>query len=826
MQHLHLPRLKLSRIAFAVAIACTQSGAWAQAAETTAATSAVQLNIPAGPLSTTLTRIGQLSGRTIIADPALISGRQAPAINGRISSGEAVRQALAGSDLTTETTPGGALSIRRKSAGEISDANTPENATVMPTIVVSDERMSGGRLAQPARQITVIEGQELDELRAISPNSIGSMLTKAVPGLSDSSRSLTDYGQTLRGRNALILVDGIPLNTNRDSSRNLVNIDPARINRIEVLRGSSSIYGSGASGGIISVTTRPPGGEPVAETTISMNGSLSKLSKDGLGAQVQHYFSGKGDVVDYEVDASYRRIGGSYDAHGDRIAPDASQGDLFDSNTYSLGGKLGFRLDANQRLQLSASYLRAKQNTDYATDPKIATTPLGTATARAIKGLNLANHNEVENTLLSASYEHKDILGSSLSALLYGRDNFTRFTPFDARSNVNRGGNIDQVMQNNKVFGGRLTMDTPLGSDQKAKLLWGADFIQERSNMPLDVFDPAAYDASGGLVFRKTGQRTYLPWLTTRSMGAFAQLQYKFNEQWSAEGGLRYEKASASFDDFQPLSQSKLPSPTTIKGGKVSYDAVVHNAGLTFKPVKGQEFYGSVSQGFDLPDIGVILRNANASFNINSSQLEPVKTDSYELGWRGRFGNTMATFAIFRSSSDLGGVQSFNNGLVLTRTSEKINGVEATVDYYSDNEKWVSGGTFTWMQGRELPAGAKQDQQMTGYRIPPVKVTAYVQYQPNERWSNRAQFTWFASKDYRLADGKTQFARADVDGYYTVDLVSRYKLSKKDSITLGIENLFNKYYLPLYSQLIRSGNNNSRLPATGATFAISYTHRW
>ncbi len=56
---------------------------------------------------------------------------------------------------------------------------------------------------------------------------------------------------------------------------------------------------------------------------------------------------------------------------------------------------------------------------------------------------------------------------------------------------------------------------------------------------------------------------------------------------------------------------------------------------------------------------------------------------------------------------------------------------------------------------------------MTGYRIPPVKVTAYVQYQPNERWSNRAQFTWFASKDYRLADGKTQFARADVDGYYT-----------------------------------------------------------
>jgi iron complex outermembrane receptor protein len=823
MQHFHFPRLKLSRIAFAVAIACSQAPALAQTADV--GSQALQLDIPAGALSTTLTRIGQQSGRTIVADPALLAGRQAAAINGRLSADEAIRQALSGSDLTVETTAGGALNIRRKSAAEISAAATHDSPAVMPTVVVTDERM-GGSLAQPARQITVIEGQELDDLRAISPNNIGTMLSKAVPGLSDSSRTLTDFGQTLRGRNALILVDGIPLNTNRDSSRNLINIDPARINRIEVLRGSSAIYGSGASGGIISVTTRPAGGEPIAETTILMNGALSKLGSEGLGAQVQHYFSGKGDVVDYEVDASYRRIGGSYDAHGDRIAPDASQGDLFDSNTYSLGGKLGFRIDANQRLQLSASYLRAKQNTDYASDPKIAGTPLGTATARAIKGLDLANQNEVENTMLSANYEHKDILGSSLSMLLYGRDNSTRFTPFDARTNVNRGGNIDQVMQNNKVFGGRLTMDTPLGSNQNAKLLWGADFIQERSNMPLDVFDPAAYDASGGLVFRKTGQRTYLPWLTTRSMGVFAQLQYKFNEQWSAEGGLRYEKASASFDDFQPLSQSKLASPTTIKGGKVSYDAVVHNAGLVFKPVKGQEFYGSVSQGFDLPDIGVILRNANATFNINSSQLEPVKTDSYELGWRGRFSNTMASLAVFRSSSDLGGVQSFNNGLVLTRTSEKINGVEATVDHYSDDEKWVSGGTLTWMQGREVPQGAKQDQQMTGYRIPPVKVTAYVQYQPNERWSNRAQLTWFAAKDYRLADGKTQFARADVESYYTVDLVSRYKLSKHDSVTLGIENLFNKYYLPLYSQLIRSGNNNSRLPAPGATFTVSYTHRW
>ncbi|XAH25468.1 TonB-dependent receptor [Xylophilus sp. GW821-FHT01B05] len=812
-------RPQLSHVAAVAVLACAQLAAVAHAAGPAAA-----LDLPAGPLGATLTRIGQQSGRAIVADPALISGRQAPAVKGMLSADDAVRQALAGTDLAVDTTPNGALSIRRKTAAEASPPPAPAEPAKLSEVTVMTQRI-GGNLMQPTRQLTVIEDQELHDLRATSPN-LAAMLTKSVPGLSDSSRNLTDFGQTLRGRNVLVLVDGIPLNTNRDSSRNLINIEPSRIERIEVLRGSNAIFGSGATGGIVSVTTRPVGGTPVAETTVSMDTALSHLSREGMGAQVQQYFSGRGEVVDYEVDASYRRIGGSYDGHGDRVAPDASQGDLFDSNTYSLGGKIGLRIDANQRLQFAANHLRARQNTDYASDPAVSRTPLGSTVARAIKGLDLAEQNQVENTMLSVNYDHKDLWGSSLSVLAYARDNSTRFAPSDLRSNANRGGNVDQVMQNDKVFGGRVTIDTPLGAARDSRLMWGADFIQERSNMPIDVFDPAIYDASGGLVFRTVKQQMYLPWTKTRSLGAFGQLQHKFNDQWSAEAGLRYERASASFDDFQPLSQSRLANPATVKGGEVSYSAVMHNAGLAFKPFAGHEVYTSFSQGFDLPDVGLQLRNAQAGFDINSSQLEPVKTDNYEIGWRGRFASTTGSLALFRSSSDLGAVQSFNNGLVLTRTSERIRGVEATVDHYGDRDIWATGGTLTWMQGRETPQGATDSRPMTGYRIPPLKLTGYVQYQPDARWSTRVMLTWFGAKDYRLADGRTQFARADVKSYYTVDLVTRYKLDNKNTVTVGVQNLFNKYYLPLYSQLLRSGNNNSRLPAAGAVLTVSYTHRW
>src|SRR3546814_9851487 len=65
--------------------------------------------------------------------------------------------------------------------------------------------------------------------------------------------------------------------TNRNSSRNLANINSADIDQIEVLRGSSAIYGSGAAGGIVSIRTRQPNGETRAETTVSALTPLSRL---------------------------------------------------------------------------------------------------------------------------------------------------------------------------------------------------------------------------------------------------------------------------------------------------------------------------------------------------------------------------------------------------------------------------------------------------------------------------------------------------------------------------------------------------------------------
>lgn len=458
------------------------------------------------------------------------------------------------------------------------------NATVaaieLAPMEVSASRTASDLVAQ-VRQVDVIEREQLEKLRMAS-DSLATVLAKSIPGLSDSSRTITDYGQTLRGRTMLILVDGVPLNTNRDSSRNLANIDPALIERIEVTHGSSAIYGAGATGGIVSITTRPAGGEMRAETTLTGTSSLTQLDHRGLGGQLQHHFSGSLERLDYALDFGARHIGSSFDADGRRIAPEPSQGDLFDSNVFNIGGKLGLRIDDEQRIQLALSHYNAQQDSDYTSDPAVARLPAGTVPAQALTGLSLDEQNQIKNSMANLEYSHTDLLGSRLSAQLYYRDYFTRFTPFDARGVAVRGRFVDQVMQNSEVVGSRLTLRTPLG--ESTELIWGGDLNHERSDMPLDIFDPAAYDASGGTAYAKIGKMTYLPELTTLSSGAFAQLQHRLNDQWSVDGGLRYEYATARFDDFVPLSEIHNASPATVPGGTIRYDDLLYNLGVVYAP--------------------------------------------------------------------------------------------------------------------------------------------------------------------------------------------------------------------------------------------------
>lgn len=696
-----------------------------------------------------------------------------------------------------------------------------EEAAALGAVRVTADRYNTS-LVSPARQTTVITQAEIQS-QMNSGASLAEVLAKLVPGMGQPSQTFTNTAQGLRGRKALVLVDGVPMSTNRDVSRTLFNVSADSIERIEVIRGGSAIYGSGATGGVIAITTREASARHENESGIGFNSPASFESSDGLGYRAFHGMSGSLDAFDYAGTVSYEYAGAKFDADGVRIAPEPSQGDMFDADIWEVSTKLGWNPSLDQRLQLTLLHYQAEQDTDYASNPAVTQQPLRSVKASAIKGLKLDEQNTARNEFVSLEYSHDDILAGTLHGQLYYREYLTRFYPFDSRGSASNR-HLAQTELDAIVSGGRLTLTTPMQllQGQETELQWGADLQKDESSMPVITYDGDIYDASGGLVFESTGRKTYMPPITNQSRAAFAQLRHGFNPVWAVDLGIRYEHITTEFDDFITLPQTLEPDPLVTRGGEITYESWFGNGSVIFAPMAGQEWYLAYNQGFELPDIGLQVRNARPEFDLESSDLEALKTDTVELGWRGDWERVQGTLAVYRSSSDLGRVQTENFGLTLFRNKEVIRGVEATLDAQL-TPRWRIGSTFTLTKGEEKPDGGEYSE-MNGFRISPMKITTSVQHQLTENWWNRLQAMYSASHDYRTHTVEA-FGKRDVESYWVLDWLSRWQFATSH-LDLGLENLLNEDYYPVYSQLLRSSTNTSHIPARGRTLRLSYVVQW
>lgn len=337
------------------------------------------------------------------------------------------------------------------------------------------------------RSLTIINREQIAE-QAQSTRDLGNILGKLVPGLSPPTQSSSSFGQTLRGRNVLVLIDGVPQSTSRNVFRDFSTIDPSAVERIEVLRGPTAIYGDGATGGVVNIITRTASEEKLTSTTeVGLSASLSHLN-DSFGYNLRHSISGTDNNFDYTISAALAGVGGFFDADGDRIAPDPNgQGGLSDTDTFNILGKVGVNIGEGQRLQLTLNHFNDRQNTDFTTDPSVNRLP-GRQKARALEGLDLEDNQGTRNTLINLEYNNEDLLGSRVRTQAYYRNYFTRFFPFDAQNIASLGNIIFQSQLQSEKIGSRLEIDTPLSSPETLSLLWGVDLSRENSSQPVAVF--------------------------------------------------------------------------------------------------------------------------------------------------------------------------------------------------------------------------------------------------------------------------------------------------------------------------------------------------
>ncbi len=227
------------------------------------------------------------------------------------------------------------------------------------------------RIAQPENlalgDVTLIEGEEL---RQAGADSIAEVLSRhAGLQITNNGGPQTATGVFLRGANAaqtLVLVDGIRINGSTSGGINWNTIDPATIERIEVLRGAaSSLYGSDAIGGVINIITRKTG----------QDRPLSAFGNFGFGTydtfKTSAGLSGASNGWDYSFAASRSS------SQGFSVAPAPVHTDADGYDEHTLKGSLGYTWRPGQHIGLTAYNGYNRGDTDSysaALEPSVALT--------------------------------------------------------------------------------------------------------------------------------------------------------------------------------------------------------------------------------------------------------------------------------------------------------------------------------------------------------------------------------------------------------------------------------------------------------------------
>lgn len=669
------------------------------------------------------------------------------------------------------------------------------------------------------RTVTIIKREQIEQLAPVS-RGLDDIIGKLTPGAGPPTGTIRNT--TIRGRPPQVLIDGVPVTSNDSNvgyQRDLRSIAPNAVERIEVVRGPSAVYGDGGTGGVINIITRRPSEDRlVSETQVGID-AADNLEADSFGNFFSHSISIAEGNFDVFALLSRRTTGIGYDAEGSRIPFDENTAET--ATTQALG-KVGVRFDENQRLQLTANLTRDRIDPSITSDLSVDLLPFERK-ARAIPFNPIyigVDPPQTLNYALTLDYNHTNLFGSELNAQVYYR--YTRIVPtfFDGRAFDDPLGITTRNAIDDK-WGARFQVETPVFNT--ASLLWGVDYSNAHLEDQLSIFDADEFDATGGRVLRVGESRTFYPRFSIENLGLFGQLQWDVSEQWLLSGGLRYERFGIDVPDF--TNQFFEP----IEGGNRTLDDVVFNGGIVFKPSDTISLYANFAQGFSLAPIARILfSNATTGFRFDRDVdiSEPQKVNNYEIGIRGNWNTVQASLAAFYSQSDLGTTLVENpelpGTLLLARAPQRNYGIEAAIDWQATTA-WQLGGSLTWQEGENDLEGDGNYQALNSSEVSPIKLTAYLQHQTTPGWRNRLQALYIGDRDRGFEDGADN---GPINGYFVLDYISSIQLGA-GTIDIGIENLLDTQYTPVLNQFQGDFLGNSyRFPARGRTLSVNYRITW
>lgn len=646
---------------------------------------------------------------------------------------------------------------------------------VQDTMVVVGSR-APTEISQIPGAVWVIDREQLHE-QIRTGADLKTALGRLVPALDLAPQGRTNYGQNMRGRSVQVLIDGVSLNSSRGISRQFDAIDPFNIARVEVLSGATSLYGGGATGGLINIITERGEGEGLSLS--SEAGVTSGLNDgDDLDYRLAQSFSGGNETVRSRLAVAYRDNGRHFDASGDEIFPDIAQTDLQDNRSIDVMGSLDIRLDAQQRLKLGAQLYRSRFEGDrgvYFPNLDAATPNLDEAEIR--DGHHSDRDPATDRTMVNLQYHHAELLGQDFYLQAFHREEEASFHAFPYPSpswNAPDFYEFRTSQQNTDVSGLKALFDAELG--ETLSLTYGLDLDRESFDANQMIFDRATTDASGGLVQEETRTEPRYPGYEIDTLSAFAQGEWQATDALQLSAGVRQQRMDVEVEDFRG-----------IPGGENDYDASLFNAGALYDFDNGHQGWLQYSQGFELPDPAKYY-GKSADVSVDANPLSAIETDQVELGWRYHGVDWMTQAALYYAWSDKAVENADDLSVVVVEEDKRDYGLEGAVTRYFANGV-EAGGTLHLVRSEQKTADgdwAKRDARYASLS----SATAFVGWSDLDR-SARLQ----ASHAFDLEDE----ADREIEGFTTLDL-SLSQRTEFGRLSLGVQNLLDEQYSTVWGQ--------------------------
>ncbi len=652
--------------------------------------------------------------------------------------------------------------------------------------------------------VSVITAQEI-ETQTLVAEDLSAVLAVLAPSYAPSRQKMTSFGESMRGRTALLLFDGVPQsNPLRNGAREGYFADPSLIERIEVISGASAAQGLGATGGIINFISRTPR-ELGTRQRVELKYGTQGRSDDALwkaGYTLEH--KGEFDAL-LHVGATLRGVG--VDGDGHRLGLEAVQGDTQNSRAGDIFLKLG-RDFGQQRLQLSFNKFRLEGEGDWKPVPgNRATGQLTGATPGTPPGL--PPRNDVRT--VSLDWSDADLAGGQAHVQAYKQDfsalyGATAATTFQDASLAPLGQLIDQSEVVADKAGVKLSWVRPDLLLEGLELTTGLDWLKDTSEQRLALT-----------------QRTWVPPLKFTSTAPFVQLEYDFGVV-TIRGGARRESAHLEVDSYKTLAFYKH---TAVQGGERSFDQWVKSLGAVWRLGGGWSTFVSYNEGFGVPDVGLVLR-AVATPNQSVDKLislAPVVTDNREVGlsWRGKAGSLSAS--VYDSRSELGSqirVDATTGVGSVLRVPVRVKGFEFNGEF-KPATNWTLSASYARTRGMTAAQpDAPMDVALGARSQGPDKLVLATAWQFAARGQVRLQGTRLASR--HINTGRlvgTSRLEENFDGYTLFDLAATYGTAWGD-VGVGIENLLDRQYVGYYAQSNPAGTNDDYFAGRGRTLTVSW----